>query len=151
MTLDKIMEAALSNWKILIFVLLSLIEVSKIKINPWSALLGWIGNALTFGLKKDINLLDGKVEKMRKELDSMKHETKESDVKNARVRILRFADEVYRGDKHSKESFDNVLDDITSYEIYCKEHPNFRNEKTVIATQRIEAIYNRCMENHEFL
>lgn len=151
MTLQQIIEIVGNNWGVGLVLLLSLVEVSKIKINPWSALFHWIGNLVMAGVKNDIADLSTKLTSVKSDLDSMKEENREDKVKAARIRILRSADEVYQGVRHSKEYFDDILDDITCYNTYCREHPEFKNEKTVIAVQRIEAVYKHCLEKHDFL
>ncbi|MGN1176394.1 MAG: hypothetical protein ACI4S1_13140, partial [Roseburia sp.] len=74
-----------------------------------------------------------------------------SDVIDYRVRILTFADEIRRGVRHSKETFDQVLSDIDTYERYCTEHPDFMNNKTVAAKAKILDVYSECMDNNDFL
>ena len=68
-----------------------------------------------------------------------------------RIRILRFSDEIRRNVKHSQESFDQTLSDITKYEQYCKDHPEFENKKTVLANKRISEAYDKCVEDNDFL
>lgn len=74
-----------------------------------------------------------------------------ADVQNARVRILRFADECRRGEEHSKEFFDSVLDDIDIYEDYCQSHPKFENNKTVASTRIIKELYAKCLKENKFI
>lgn len=147
MTLTEI----LSGGAVGLFVLLSLIEVSKIKINPWSALIGWIGRALTSDLSKQVSKLEKDVGGVKQDLGDLRAEYRESEAKAARNRILRFGDEVYQGVHHSKEYFDHILADISNYKIYCKEHPDFQNEMTVMTVQHIESIYQKCLTEHDFL
>lgn len=72
-------------------------------------------------------------------------------VKQARSRILRFADECSRGEKHSKEFFDSVLEDIDMYEDYCADHPQFENNKTTASKRVILQVFNDCLINHKFI
>ena len=72
-----------------------------------------------------------------KELAEIRNEIKKVDEKGdrreaiqSRVRILKFADELREERKHSKDSFDQVLADITEYDKYCKTHPEFKNNQT---------------------
>lgn len=69
----------------------------------------------------------------------------------ARTHILRFADEqrqyVRAGMTHSEEYFRQQLQDIKTYNDYCKEHPKFKNNLTVIASQYIEDEYKRVYFN----
>ena len=70
---------------------------------------------------------------------------------SARRRILRFNDEILRDVDHSKEYFDDILEDIKTYEDFCAEHRDFTNGKTVMATKNIQRCYEVCMEKHNFL
>lgn len=74
----------------------------------------------------------------------------------ARVRIIRFNDELimnraeYRP-LHSKESYDQTLSDIDAYEKYCMEHPEFKNNKTVMSVANIKKSYQERLDKHDFL
>lgn len=124
--------------------LASIVEVSPIKINPWSAILRWFGNKLNGDVIRDVAALKERVQEL-----SDKQEERE--VKAARVRILRFGDELYQGKKHSKEHFDNILADITTYNDYCRDHPNFENDRTKITEKQIKDTYQKCLTEHTFL
>lgn len=121
-----------------------LIEVSPIKINPWSAILRWFGNKMNGDVSKDVAILKEKVQKLSDRQE-------ECEAKAARVRILRFGDELYQGKRHSKEHFDNILADITTYNDYCRDHPNFENDRTKITEKLIKDTYQRCLTEHTFL
>ena len=75
----------------------------------------------------------------------------ENDAKQARSRVLRFADECRRGELHSKEFFDSVLDDIDLYEKFCKSHPKFENNKTVASNRIIKDLYEKCVRENKFI
>lgn len=124
--------------------LMSLIQISPIKINPWTAIGRWIGRAINGELIEKINNLE-------KQLEVVEAKHDESEAKSARVRILRFGDELYQGRKHSKEHFDNILDDITEYDTYCRAHPDFKNERTKVTESVILNQYRECTEKHLFL
>ena len=151
MTLQEFGDLINKNLGYIIIALMSIVEVSKIKINPWTALFKWIGDLLMSGVKSDICRLDTELKGVKKELGSIKYSSEQNEAKTARARILRCSDEVYRGDRHSKEYFDNILEDITTYTDYCREHQEFKNEKAVIAIRRIEEVYERCLRDHSFL
>lgn len=123
-----------------IAVLSIFIEITPVKINPVSALLRWVGKQINKELMDKVNTLENKVGVLEK-----------SDVIDCRVRILTFADEIRRGVRHSKETFDQVLSDIDTYERYCTEHPDFMNNKTVAAKAKILDVYSECIDNNDFL
>lgn len=68
----------------------------------------------------------------------------------SRVRILRFSDELQDGRRHSKDSFDQVLSDITEYEHYCAEHPLFKNNQTEATVSHIKRCYAERLERRDF-
>lgn len=88
---------------------------------------------------------------IRKDLQELSDRGDKREAVNNRVRILRFADELIEGKHHSKDSFDQVFSDITNYNQYCEEHPEFRNNQTVATVEHIEKIYKKCMEERSFL
>lgn len=69
----------------------------------------------------------------------------------ARVRILRASDEIRHRMKHSKEWFDQLNDDITFYENYCKANPDFRNNKATHAITNINEVYAKALKDDDFL
>jgi hypothetical protein len=117
----------------LIMALLSVIEIAPIKISPWSWVGGLIGKLL--GIKS----VSDKVEALEKKVD-------ENQATTIRVRILRFEDEIQSNKHHSKDSWDQVMDDIRRYEIYTEEHPDFKNNITVASTNHIKKKYDELLE-----
>lgn len=88
------------------------------------------------GLKKDIERLDAKGDRREAE--------------NRRVRILRFEDELQEDRRHSKDSFDQVMADITEYDSYCEKHPEFRNNQTTATAKHIHKVYAERLERHDW-
>lgn len=70
---------------------------------------------------------------------------------DARRRILRFSDEVRRGEKHSQEHFNNVFIDIHNYETYCSDHPDFKNNRADVSIKCIQQVYEQCTIDNSFL
>ena len=75
----------------------------------------------------------------------------EGNAKNARYRIIRFNDEVKHDVKHTEEHFDQIIEDIDTYENYCSDHPHFPNGKAVHSISNIRKIYDKCSDEHSFL
>ena len=55
------------------------------------------------------------------------------------------------GNKHSKEHFDEILEDIDEYEDYCRDHEDYENNKAVLAINTIKEEYTYCLTHHDFL
>ena len=124
--------------------LATIIQVSPIKLDPWTWLARWIGRAVNGELIE-------KVDKLEKKIERMDHDAGEQRAKDARARVLRFGDEILHNDRHSKEHFDDILQDITEYENYCEAHPEFENDRMTLTAQKIKETYKKCWEEHSFL
>lgn len=86
------------------------------------------------------------------ELAKDRADNEEYRIKMCRQRILQFNDEIYRGVRHTKESFDDVIvEGIDVYEDYCKTHPTFPNFKAEAAIENIKETYKKCLKEGTFL
>lgn len=123
----------------------TIIQISPIKINPWTALARGIGRAINGEMLE-------RMDKLEKNVESMQYKMGERAAKDARVRILRFGDELLHNDGRmpSKEHFDQILMDITEYERYCHEHPEFKNNMTKLTTKHIQEMYLQLYEDGGF-
>lgn len=143
MTLNDIAVIASENKGaigLIVILVMSILEVSKIKINPWSM----IGNVLNKGILT-------KMEKLEKDVAEVKRGISESSAVTSRYRILRFDDEILHGTMHTKEHFDQILLDIDVYEKFCEEHPDFKNNLAIMAIKHIKTIYQKCSTDNSFL
>ena len=127
------------------------IEFTPIKINPISALFKWIGTKMNQELIERFTEFEDAVDELTDKYEKIEKENEKREAISCRVRILRFSDELRRGVEHSQESFEQTFDDIDYYEKYTKAHPLFINNKTVLATERIKAAYQNCMDKNNFL
>jgi hypothetical protein len=157
MKLSEIINSLnLGNISIICFLVLSLVEISPIKINPWSMLIKWFAQMLgIIELKTEIVQVRDRMDELEKKIDNIKISNDErnqlKEALAARRRILRFNDELLLKIKHSKEMFNDILKDITDYDNYCRTHPDFKNKKAVFAEENVARAYQDCMENNSFL
>lgn len=91
------------------------------------------------------------IEGLSKQIKQVSDKADERNAVNSRVRILRFADEMMEGKRHSKDSWDQVMSDITDYEKYCEVHPDFRNGQTAATVEYLKKNYIERLEKHDFL
>jgi hypothetical protein len=161
---------------IALVILFTLIQIAPIQINPWS----WIGRSISRFFKmlgrkigKELNGevvsklgeintrlddMDARFETVESRLGDLEEYNRTQDKNNAeekaldaRRRILRFADEIRSGDRHSKEHFDNVFDDIKFYKNYCDTNKDFKNDRAQISIKIIEETYEKCVRENDFL
>ena len=92
-----------------------------------------------------------KLDKIEERMDKMETEGEEREARLARIRILRFGDECSHDVRHSREHFEQVIEDVDSYETYCRDHPNFKNNKAVLTIKVIKETYQRRLVNNDFI
>ena len=100
------------------------------------------------GMEKELRKTNEKIDNVEVKFDKRIDETNEKIDRNqavlARTHILRFADEQRSGTiHHSKEYFEQQIQDIDTYATYCTDHPEFRNGLTVMASEYIKSEYKR--------
>lgn len=121
-------------------------------------LIDWIGRTITGKEKVTLTEVSEKLDTQAKDISALKDnvsnmrdEETVKDAQAARRRILRFNDELLRNVDHSKEYFDDILEDIKTYDEYCQANPKFKNGKAAMAEENIVKCYRTCMDKHNFL
>ena len=89
------------------------------------------------------------ITKLSEEVQDIRHDQRERDAVLARTHILRFNDELYNGVHHTREYFDQTIDDIKTYDRFCSENPEFANGRTEQAAQFIRKEYERLYEERK--
>ena len=143
MTLEALSDIGLLGGGGLL-ILMTLIQISPIKINPWS----WIGRCIGKFINGEVI---EKVDNLSKDVKKNKDDDDEQWASLSRSHILRFGDELLHGVKHSKEHFDQILLDISKYEHYCDSHPEYLNNIANATIKQIKETYQKCLQNNDFL
>lgn len=118
-------------------VLMTLIQFSSIKLNPWDAVFKWLGNKLNADLKNQIS-------EVKKNLDSHIKSSKEKDLRDSRVNILNFCTACINGQNHTKEQFEFMIAQCDDYEKYIEEN-KIKNGVVTSAIKEIRRRYEDCM------
>jgi hypothetical protein len=92
-----------------------------------------------------------KLDAITTRMDQMEAAAAEREAKDARIRILRFGDECSHEVRHSREHFEQVIEDVDAYETYCREHPDFKNNKAVLTIKLIKDTYQCRLLNNDFI
>lgn len=64
--------------------------------------------------------------------------------------ILNFNGEIKRGIHHDEEQFNEVIRLIDKYETFCRDNPNYPNNKAVIAIENIKNVYKKAYSKNDF-
>lgn len=102
-------------------------------------------------MDEKIEKIDNKIESLEQDMiQRFRNNEDQAEKTNAiqvRVRILRFGDEISHGVKLSKEHFEQIIQDIDTYEDYCERHPEFENSITVQNVHLIKKKYEEGLSD----
>lgn len=180
MTMHEIWEFVLLHtntpfWIIVFLLLTYLVDISKIKLDPWK----WVGKLIRNGLKKFGNVL---TEDVRKDLSNFKEQYDtgiqshvkecmslcdkldglENTINNVndklnnhiaeslRRDILDFQNSCINKRKHTKEEWTYIYKMCDKYENHIAEN-SLKNSEAEEAIAYIRHVYRECLENGEFL
>lgn len=115
----------------IIVLILTIVQITPIKLNPWS----WL---------KDFFSMPSKLNKIEKDVE-------QNIIEESRIRIIRFACDIRRGEEFDEESYSMIMEDIDVYTNYCRVHPNFRNGKCKMAIKLITEQYEVKRKGRAFL
>ena len=132
--LQKVTAGELAGWAcVLLILLLSLIQISPLKLNPWDKLFAWIG-------KKTHGATEKRLEAVEKHIRDMW-------VNSHRQCILTFARDTRAGIEHSSDEWTNVLNVAEEYEKYVAEN-KITNGIVTQDTEYIRNLYQELSRDH---
>lgn len=140
---SDLLKSHSSFFAVILIVILTSIQITPVKWNPWSAILGWIGKNTNGDLIKKVNTIEEKLDNHIKESD-------ERDIRERRTAILDFANSCMNGRKHTQEEFKFIMHECDLYEKYCKDK-EIPNGVAEVAIKEIRATYHKCLHNNSFL
>ena len=88
--------------------------------------------------------------KILKSIQELKATLNERSAIGCRIRILKFMDEIIEGWEHSKDSYNQIMRDITDYLQYCDDHPQFLNHQTDATIERLKKDYEQRLATNDF-
>lgn len=117
-----------------IAILLSLIQISPLKLNPWDKLLAWFGKKLNGSTEK-------RLEELQKQIRDMW-------INTHRQSILTFARECRADMHHDAEEWNHILSIADEYEVYCAKN-TVSNGVVKADTEYIRGLYQELSHNHK--
>ena len=109
-----------------IVILLSLIQISPLKLNPWDKLLGWFGKKLNGATEKRLEAVEKQIRDMW--------------INTHRQSILTFARECRADMHHDAEEWNHILSIADEYEVYCAKN-TVSNGVVKADTEYIRGLY----------
>ena len=133
---EKITAGEMAGWVLAaLIVLLSLIQVSPLKLNPWDNIFAWVGKKMNGATEKRLSEVEKQVSDMW--------------INHHRQCILTFARECRSGISHSSDEWSNVLNVAEEYEQYVREK-RITNGIIHQDTQYLRKLYQELSMEHKF-
>lgn len=129
-------------WSIIIIVSI-FIQITPIKINPWSALFKWIGKTIT-------NDACGKIDGLISKIDKIENDVKTNEKDRIRWEILDFANSCRNNRRHTRDEFQHIVALNDKYKRLLKE-TNDINGVFEVEYNYIQDIYAERLEKNDFL
>ena len=117
-----------------IVILLSLIQISPLKLNPWDRLLGWFGKKLNGATERRLETVEKQIRDMW--------------INNHRQTVLTFARECRADIEHSSDEWTNVLNVAEEYEKYVIEN-KITNGIITQDTVYLRKLYQELSREHK--
>ena len=132
---SKLTAGEVAGWGVTVLILLlSLIQISPVKLNPWDKVFGWIG--------KKIN---GETEKRLKDVEK---QIRDMWINQHRQSILTFARECRADIAHSSDEWSHILTLAAEYESYCEKN-SVTNGVVRADTEYIRGLYLEMSREHK--
>ena len=132
--MDKLTVGGIAGWAVvLLIVLLSFIQISPIKINPWDRIFAWIGRKMN--------------EEVEEEIQGLKKQIQDLWINNHRQSILTFARECRAEISHSAEEWSHVLNLCEEYENFCEKN-DVTNGVVRENTLYVRQLYQQLARDH---
>ena len=128
---------------LVITAVMTLIEITPIQFNPWSALFNWFGRQIN----KDIIT---KIDNIEKRLSDHIKDSEAMELRERRTNILDFSSSVIRGTNYHKEKFEFMINECDTYEEYCTAN-QIKNGVAEASIAEIRRIYKEHLRNNDFL
>lgn len=129
-------------WTIIIAISI-FIQITPIKINPWSALFKWIGKTIT-------NDACGKIDGLITKIDKIENDVKTNEKDRIRWEILDFANSCRNNRRHTRDEFQHIVALNDKYKRLLKETGD-TNGVFEVEYNYIQDIYAERLEKNDFL
>lgn len=140
-----ILDIINSYWKegvLYLFLGAGLIQISPIKLNPFSWIAKKVGNALNVDVITQLDEQKKAISELEKKLDDHVKENEREKIDECRRRILIFNDKVISEEATvTRERYDSILEDIDMYTEYCRTHPDYPNSKAELSIKSLKEDY----------
>lgn len=131
---NKLTVGGLAGWAVmLLFILMSLIQIAPVKLNPWDKIFAWFGRKMNGETQKQLQALQKQVSDLW--------------INSHRQSILTFARECRADIDHDAEEWNHILSIADEYEVYCQKNV-VSNGVVKADTEYVRGLYQQLSREH---
>lgn len=134
--MQQLLHWCADHWEAVALALSVIVQISPIKIDPWTKLISWLGKKLTAPLYEEIAEVKSTI--YTNEIDRIRYE------------VLDFANSCRNGRKHTKDEFEHIIDLNLKYQDLL-EKTKTKNGVFDSEYAYIFEIYQMCQRENKFL
>ena len=133
-----------------IIILMSLIQIAPIKLDPWTAIISWLGSHLNKDVIDKMDSLEKRVKDVDDRLSDHINKSELEKLEKRRATILEFGSSVMRGINYHQEEFNFMIKECDFYEEYCNKN-GVANGVAKASISEIRRIYQEKLRSDDFL
>lgn len=135
---------------LILLILSFVIEITPIKINPWTKILKSIGKTITKDACGKVDGLITKIDQLERKFDKMENDQIENEKDRIRWEVLDFANSCRNGRKHTRDEFQHIVALNTKYKSLLRQ-TNDENGVFEDEYNYIHDIYDELKRDNNFL
>lgn len=144
------MEKYITLFVSVIGILSVFVEVSKIKLNPWGAIFGFIGKSLNREVKEELENIKGLLKTHSECLNDIEMLVDMNEIKRIRAEIFSFADSCKMGVEHTEDAFMHIIDIHDDYTELLAKY-DMANGRISVEYDYIMEVYRDCVKKGKLL
>lgn len=130
--------------------LTSILQISPIKINPWTSVLYWIGGVFNKPVMAELENVKQDIQNVKSSVTEIKKINDRRWSERVRGEILEYARACQCGQLHTRSEWEQKIALIEEYDNYVKEN-ELVNGKFVAAKEYLQETYQRRLKKNDFL
>lgn len=123
---------------------------NKIKWNPLTAILNWLGERINGPLETKIAEMGENYVRMDRKIDTLRDTQDDNEIDRIRWEIIEFARSCRNKEKHTLDAFTHVIDLYGKYHRIL-ERRDLKNGQIDLEYQYIIEVYKKCQMENSFL
>lgn len=143
-----------SGWVLVGGIVLGTVAIKKLELPIWQWIVGWInarldgiGRRMTASLVAKVDEIATGQADLQAQFAAHVREAEQERMCDKRRRIIDFSVGLSNEKKYDYEAFRQILKDITDYEDFCRQHPEFPNAQATGSIQHIMDKYQDFLNN----